>query len=326
MVAHPPRIDLDRLKASLLGEGAAARTEPPPVTVGQCAALLKRANEVFRPHLAPLGHSVETFVNIAGTGNDTEAETAPVLAAMLNRMHPQMNPDTMTDRATVDHLQACVDTVLRDGVPGDLIETGVWKGGLTVLMRGVLQARGVVDRLVWVADSFVGMPQPDPRTALTDAVWHFLVEPIDWLCIPQDVVEATFRQHELLDEQVRFLPGWFADTLPSAPIDRLAVLRLDGDWYDSTKCAIETLYPRLSPGGFIEIDDYGLPLGCRQAVDEYRQLHAIDEPIQWVNHQVVCWRKRIDATAGQQEPGKGSDGAGHVSRCSARVAVGALAG
>ena len=293
------RIDIDRLKASLLGEGATTRTAPPPVSVGQCAALLQRANETFRPYLSPSGHTVESHVNVAGTGADTQDMTAPVLAAMLNRMHPEMTPDTMTDRATVDHLQWCVETALHDGVPGDLIETGAWKGGLTVLMRGVLAAHGVLDRRVWVADSFAGLPQPDPRTSLTDAIWHFLTEPIDRLRIGQDVAEATFRKHGLLDEQVRFLPGWFADTLPSAPIQRLAVLRLDGDWYDSTKCAIETLYPRLSPGGFIEIDDYGLPLGCRQAVDEYRQRHAIDEPLQWVNHQVVCWRKRRgDGTAG----------------------------
>jgi len=292
MTAHSSQIDLARLKTSLLGEDVAARSGPPPVTTGQCAALLQRANETFRPYLSPCGHTVESYVNIAGTGADTEAMTAPVLAALLNRMHPELNPDTMTDRATVNHLHACVEIALRDGVPGDLIEAGAWKGGLTALMRGVLKARGVVDRLVWVADSFAGLPPPDPRTALTDAVWHFLLEPIDRLSIQQEVAEATFRKYGLLDEQVRFLPGWFAETLPSAPIDCLAVLRLDGDWYDSTKCAIESLYPRLSPGGFIEIDDYGLPLGCRQAVDEYRRVHSIDEPIQWVNHQVVCWRKR----------------------------------
>lgn len=292
MLAPRRAFDLDRLKASLLGEGTAARTEAPPVTEHRCVALLKRANATFRPYLSPLGHTVESFLNLAGTGPDPETRTARLLAAMLNRMHPEMTPDTMTDRATVDHLQACIDIALCDGVPGDLIEAGVWKGGLTVLMRGVLQARCIVDRRVWVADSFAGLPQPDPATALMDAIWHFLAEPIDRLCISQQVVEAGFRQHGLLDEQVCFLPGWFADTLPCAPIERLAMLRLDGDWYDSTKCAIEALYPRLSPGGFIEIDDYGLPLGCRRAVDDYRQQHAIDEPIQWVNHQVACWRKR----------------------------------
>lgn len=281
-------IDLDRLKASLLGEDAVTRPGPPPVSAGRCAALLERANEAFRPYLAPLGHSVESY--LIGTASNAEAVQA--LAHWLDRMHPDRTPDTMSERSTLDHLHDCVDTVLDEEVPGDLIETGVWKGGLTVLMRGVLQAHGAVDRVVWVADSFEGLPEPDPRAALADAIGYFLMEPIDRLRIAQDRVESTFRKHGLLDEQVRFLPGWFADTLPSAPIDRLAVLRLDGDWYDSTKCALEALYPRLSPGGFVVIDDYGLPLGCRQAVDEYRQQHAIDEAIQWVNGHVVWWRKR----------------------------------
>jgi hypothetical protein len=290
-------IDIDRLKASLLGEDTAARTQTPPVTGAHCVALLKRANEAFRPYLSPLGHTVESYLNLTGSGTDTQDVIAPLLTIMLNRMHADMTPDTMSDRATVDHVHACVETVLSEGVPGDLIETGVWKGGITVLMRGVLQARGVADRSVWVADSFQGMSVPDPAVALTDAIWCFLMEPIEHLRIPQDFVEATFRKYGLLDEQVRFLPGWFADTLPSAPIDRLAVLRLDSDWFDSTMCTLEALYPRLSPGGFAVIDDYGGPVGCRQAVDEYRQRHSIDEPLHWVNHQVVWWRKRQEATS-----------------------------
>jgi hypothetical protein len=281
-------MDIDRLKASLLGEGAAARTEPSPITAPGCAALLKRANDAFRPYLSPLGHTVESCM----LGKGAEVRMVPILVELLSHVHPDMAPDTMSDRSTVDHLHGCVDTVLREGVPGDLIETGVWKGGLTVLMRGVLQAHGVADRLVWVADSFAGMSEPDPGVALTDAIWYFLMEPVDWLRIPRDSVEATFRKHGLLDEQVRFLPGWFAYTLPTAPIERLAVLRLDSDWYDCTKCVLEALYPRLSPGGFAVIDDYGGPVGCRQAVDEYRERHAIDEPIQWVNTQVVYWRRR----------------------------------
>lgn len=292
MAAIPAPIDLEQLKTSLLGLDRPAWTGPLPVTPEQCAELLARANEAFRPHLAPLGHSVESYINIVGTGRHVQAMTAPMLAILLSRMHPAMCPDTMTDRQIVDHLHACIDTVLRDNVPGDLMEAGVWKGGLTVLMRGVLKAHDIADRVVWGADSFVGLPQPDPGIALTDAVWHFLMEPIGRLNVGQAQVEETFRRHGLLDGQVRLLPGWFADTLPAAPIERLALLRLDGDWYESTKCALESLYPRLSPGGIIEIDDYGLPFGARRAVDEYRRQHDIHEPIQWVNHQVVCWRKR----------------------------------
>lgn len=284
--------DLSRLKATLLGEGAPPLATPMPVSVESCVDVLRRSNEAFRPYLEPYGHTVESYLNFADGCMNREVLTALMLAFILNRTHPRSTPDTMSDRRTVDSLHACIETVLSDGVPGDLIETGVWKGGMSVLMRGVLQAHGVTDRRVWLADSFAGNPQPDPRVALNDALWYFLMEPIERLSVGREQVEETFRKYGLLDSQVHFLPGWFADTLPSAPIERLAVLRLDGDWYDSTREALEALYPRLSPGGFAVIDDYGAPVGCRRAVDEYRAEHGIDEPLEWVNHQVVFWRKR----------------------------------
>jgi hypothetical protein len=104
-------------------------------------------------------------------------------------------------------------------------------------------------------------------------------------------VRANFQRFGLLDEQVNFLAGWFRDTLPAAPVERLALLRLDGDWYDSTRDCLRFLYPKLSAGGYIIIDDYGLPLGCRRAVDEYRRAKRIREPLQWVNMQTVFWQR-----------------------------------
>jgi O-methyltransferase len=94
-----------------------------------------------------------------------------------------------------------------------------------------------------------------------------------------------------MDERVRFLKGWFKDTLPSAPIDRLAVLRLDGDLYGSTIEALDALYPKLSAGGFVIVDDYGATPQCRQAIDDFRRDHAVEDPIEVVDWGGVYWQK-----------------------------------
>ena len=135
---------------------------------------------------------------------------------------------------------------LTDGVPGDLIETGVWRGGATILMRAILKARGVTDRVVWVADSFAGLPAPNAARYPLDAGINLHRFP--QLAVTLERVQDNFRRYGLLDDQVRFLKGWFRDTLPAAPIERLAVLRLDGDLYESTIQALESLYDKLSAG------------------------------------------------------------------------------
>ena len=190
-------------------------------------------------------------------------------------------PHTMIGTRRLDNLQFCVETVLREGIEGDLIETGVWRGGACIFMRAVLAAHGVVDRKVYVADSFAGLPKPD--------VDRFPVDKGDalhraaFLAVSQAEVEDNFRKYGLLDDQAVFLKGWFKDTLPGAAIHKLAVLRLDGDMYGSTMDVLTSLYPRLSPGGFCIIDDYNWP-GCRQAVDcefHLAVLHRADRGDHW---------------------------------------------
>jgi len=289
----PDSLYIELLKQCLLGEICEQWRGPPPLTTSQYTTLLQQANEAFKSYLSPLGHDVESFLLAQMTSGATQpvAGFDEILCANAISMHPGMTPDTMSDRASVENLQWCVETAIKDRMPGDLIETGVWKGGLSVLMRGILKAHGIADRFVWAADSFEGLPKPDAEKDLLDAIWYFLLEPLDRLKIPLGDVENTFRKYRLLDEQVKFLPGWFSDTLPNAPIERLAVMRLDGDWYESTMCALSALYPKLSTGGFVISDDYGVPTGCRQATDEFRLAHRIEAPIEWVNHHVVYWRK-----------------------------------
>ena len=196
--------------------------------------------------------------------------------------------DTMIGLKRLDNIQFCVETVIRDKVPGDLIETGVWRGGACIFMRAILAAHGVKDRKVYVADSFDGLPKPDAEVYPVDrGDTHYLKR---YLAVSQEEVAKNFQKYGLLDDQVVFLKGWFKDTLPTAPIKELAVARLDGDMYGSTMDALNHLYPKLSHGGFCIIDDYGLRR-CRQAVDDYRRAHDIREELQEIDWTGRFWRK-----------------------------------
>jgi hypothetical protein len=199
---------------------------------------------------------------------------------------PPVFASTMIGRARLDNLHECVERAIRDGVPGDLIETGVWRGGSTILMRGIVKARGE-ERLVWVADSFAGLPDADLDAYPLDR--EFLHH--EKLDIGIDEVRAQFARYGLLDDGVRFLQGWFKDTLPTLGDRAFAVARLDGDMYGSTMEALTELYPRLSPGGFLIVDDYGAYRACRQAVTDYREEHRIADPIEQVDWTGVYWRK-----------------------------------
>jgi O-methyltransferase len=194
--------------------------------------------------------------------------------------------DTMMGLTRLNHLHQCVDTVLRENIPGDLIETGVWRGGGCILMRGVLAARGNTDRTVFVADSFRGFP---PIERVED-VGGKPDESHAYLAVALEAVRENFRRYGLLDERVVFLEGWFKDTLRQAPIQQLAVLRLDGDMYGSTLDALTALYPKLAPGGFCIVDDYGAIDACKQAVTDYRAAHGIATEIHPIDWTGVYWR------------------------------------
>ena len=196
---------------------------------------------------------------------------------------------TMIGMQRLTSLQRCAETVLADDIPGDLVECGVWRGGASILMRAVLAAYGDKIRCVWLADSFAGVPPPDTANYKADKGIRLHLS--SRLAVPEKEVKANFRRYGLLDDQVRFLPGWFKDTLQDAPIDRIAVLRLDGDLYESTIQALDALYPRVSPGGFCIIDDYHAIKACRQAVTDYRAKHGISAEIVEIDWTGVLWRK-----------------------------------
>jgi Macrocin-O-methyltransferase (TylF) len=195
---------------------------------------------------------------------------------------------TMAGTERLNTLRWIVESVLDEGVPGDLFEAGVWRGGASMLMKAVLQAYDVQDRYVWLADSFEGMPTPNLEAYPIDAEWETWAGKI---AVPLESVRANFARYRLLDDRVRFLKGWFRDTLPAAPIERLAVLRMDGDLYESTMDILNALYHRVSPGGFVIIDDY-MWASCRRAVHEFRERHGIHEEIVNGDRAGAYWRVR----------------------------------
>jgi len=199
--------------------------------------------------------------------------------------HRVEGAETMLGTAQLDRMQRCIEDVLENNVPGDLLEAGVWRGGMTIFMRAVLAAHQVMDRKVWVVDSFAGLPPIDRS--------H---ETYDWkkgdMAIGLEVVKQNFERYGLLDEQVEFLKGYFSDTLPSAPIGQLAILRADADLYGSTLDILRNLYGKLSPGGYAVFDDYQQLADCKRAVDEFRSENGITEPIVKIDGQAVYWQKR----------------------------------
>jgi len=195
---------------------------------------------------------------------------------------------TMIGVHRLRNVRSCTEAALAEGVPGDLIEAGTWRGGAAIMMRGVLEAHAIIDRTVWVADSFQGLPEPNAEKYPADA--PDLNYTADELAIPLDEVRANFERYGLLDERVKFLEGWFRDTLPGLRDRSWAVVRLDGDLYESTMDGLENLYPQLSPGGFLIVDDYGFP-NCREAIEDYRREHGISEEITQVDWTGAFWRK-----------------------------------
>jgi O-methyltransferase len=279
-VEHSQHLYLDLMKRCLVNMIYPQSEEvPPPPTATGVRGRLSRA--LLRLPSSPQGWLSQ---------RDAQGKLLP--RDTRNRMEGRIWPlvaHTMIGLKRLDNLEFCIEKVITAGVPGDLIETGVWRGGATIFMRAVLKAYDVTDRYVWVADSFEGLPPPEGDKYPHD-VGDRLHEARE-LAVSLEEVKANFERYGLLDDQVRFLKGWFRDILPAAPIERLAVLRLDGDMYESTMDTLVNLYPKLSEGGYVIVDDYGAIPACRQAVNDYRSANAITEKIRNIDWTGIFWQK-----------------------------------
>jgi O-methyltransferase len=202
----------------------------------------------------------------------------------IGRDWPNFIGFTMVGHRRLDNVQACIEDVLRNNVEGDFIETGAWRGGMTIFMRAMLKDHRITNRIVWVADSFEGLPAPKTKGDGWD------LSEVQMLKVSIEQVKENFMKFDLLDDQVKFLKGWFCDTLPTAPIQKLAILRLDGDMYSSTMDALTSLYPKVSKGGYVIIDDYYSWPSCRQAVTDYLALHGLQPNIIAVDEDAAYWK------------------------------------
>lgn len=202
---------------------------------------------------------------------------------------------TMLGLPRLDDLQGCVESVVRDGIEGDLIEAGAWRGGASMLMRATLDSLGAADRMVFVADSFRGFPKGQEQEE------HIDLSGFDFLAVPLDEVRASFARLGL-DQGVRFVEGYFEDTLPGLVNERWSIVRLDGDTYGATWTALQALYPGLAVGGHLIVDDYGVIEECRRAVDEFRAHNGVEEPIEQVDWSCVRWRRETDAAIAERPP------------------------
>jgi len=238
-------------------------------------ALLGRVLRLVTVCLQPLGLSL-----------DRVRSFDPVLRSE-GRDQPH-DAETMVGTKRLDNLEHCVTTVIKDGIPGDLLEAGVWRGGSAIFMRALLEVLGDETRTVWAADSFRGLPRPDPSVSADRGDKHHQNAS---LAVSLDEVKSNFRKYGFLDPRVKFLEGWFSETLPAAPIESLAVLRADGDMYASTMDILVPLYPKVSEGGFVIIDDYGAIPACRRAVDDFRAANSINDAMTTIDWTGVYWRK-----------------------------------
>lgn len=198
------------------------------------------------------------------------------------------NGFTMVGLKRLENIQECAESVIKEGILGDFVEAGVWRGGASIFMRAILKSYEVNDRSIWLADSFKGLPPPKPEYPADKNDTHYLHQELG---ISQDQVKANFKKFDLLDDQVKFIEGWFHETLFNCLVKKIALLRLDGDMYESTFVSLEALYHKVEVGGYVIIDDYGYIESCRQAVHDFLDKNSLKPSLNKIDWTGVYWRK-----------------------------------
>jgi len=211
----------------------------------------------------------------------------PVAKKILVGSYWPERAHTMIGLKRLNHLQFCVEDIIKNKIEGDLIETGVWRGGATIFMRLILKEYEIHNKIVYVADSFEGLPKPDPKYSVDENDKHHTFEDLK---VSLEEVKNNFKLYGVLDDNVKFLKGWFKDTLKDPPFEKLSILRLDGDMYGSTWDSLTNLYDKLSVGGYLVIDDYWL-LGCYAAIKDFRKKNNINEKILRIDQFGAFWKK-----------------------------------
>ncbi len=196
------------------------------------------------------------------------------------------NAETLIGIKRLECIENCVKEIVKNDIEGDLLEAGVWRGGATIFMRGLLDVLGDTKRKIIASDSYEGCPPPTRQEDMKDNYYQFKL-----LDVGLDDVKNNFIKYDLLDDRIVFLKGWFKDTLPNGPFNKLSLIRVDGDMYESTMDALVNTYDKLSKGGFLLVDDYGGIEAARKAVDDFRRERKITDPIIKVDWTGIYWQK-----------------------------------
>jgi O-methyltransferase len=268
---------------------AAARAPKVPAVSPERDSLRRSYLELLKLCLCDLGGATTVGVGRGEDGFVVSRELAEdQLRMRAAGMDWPLQGLTMVGLTRLDDLQSCVESVVADGVEGDLIEAGAWRGGASILMRATLDSLGAADRTVVVADSFRGFPEREEENRDADELSVF-----DFLAVPVEQVRENFERFGC-DHGVELVEGYFEHTLPGLAGRPWAVARLDGDTYEATMLSLRCLYPNLSAGGCLIVDDYGALDECRDAVDDFRREHGIAEPLEEVDWTCVRWRRESD--------------------------------
>ena len=193
---------------------------------------------------------------------------------------------TMIGEKRLSNIEECFQEIIKKKIPGDLIETGVWRGGACIFMAGINKYY-CENRTIYVADSFEGLPPPDKKYPADEGDIH---HSINCFAVGLDEVKDNFKRYDLLDDNVKFIKGFFEHSLKNTDIKQLALLRLDGDMYSSTIQVLEQLYDKVSSGGYIIIDDYALS-GCFKAINDFRRERNITSELKVVDWTGRYWVK-----------------------------------
>jgi len=268
-VTPPSLRELDLLEGILTG---GFMQDAPVVTPGYKAIVAAILQDIYRVSAEPAPEALGYNANIREHGLDWPSHAM-----------------TMVGRKRLRNFRALIENVIAEGIAGDIVETGVWRGGASIMARAVLAAYDEPVRCVYLADSFAGLPPPDAARFPADAGsdLHEFRE----LAISLDQVRQNFATFGLLDERVRFVQGWFRDTMPDFPARQIAVLRLDGDMYESTIDPLTHLFDRVPAGGWVIVDDYHMVEACRLAVQDFLAARGLAPVLQEIDGSGVYFRK-----------------------------------
>lgn len=202
---------------------------------------------------------------------------------------PRVGPYTMTSRSRISALCRAVEFVVQHDIPGDIVECGVWKGGSMMAAALRLQQLGDQQRKIYLYDTFEGMTAPtvvDEDNRGRSAAERMKAEGTGgfWFREPQEEVRRNLLSTGIDESRLVFVKGPVEQTIPAQIPKQISILRLDTDWYESTKHELEYLYPKLSVGGTLILDDYGYWRGSRKAVDEYIEQHRLKLLLHRIDH------------------------------------------